>query len=209
LRHLLEHFGVAVGAITGVLAARGKRIDMFGVGVLALVAALGGGTVRDLILRRVDVFWIADSSFVITAIATAVVAFFAGRWLRGGAAAALKALAVADAAALALFTIIGTDKALSHEAGAVNAVVLGVITGVAGGIMRDVLVGEIPLVFRQEIYLYATAAFAGAAAYVALEKLFPGNAAGRWVGLGLILALRLAAIQWRWSLPVFLSEDVT
>ena len=206
MHHLLEHLGVAIGAVSGVLAARGKRIDLFGVIALALVAALGGGTLRDLILRRAEVFWLADASYVITAVVTAVGTFFVGRRVRT-AAVAVKALAVADAGALALFTIIGAAKGLGFEAGAVNAVVRGVVTGVAGGIMRDVLVGEIPLVFRREIYLYATAAFAGAAAFVALERWLPGNRAGRWVGVGTILALRLAAIQWRWSLPEFLSEE--
>jgi uncharacterized membrane protein YeiH len=205
MNHLLEHFGVAVAAISGVLAARGKRVDLFGVVVLALVAALGGGTLRDLVLHKPDVFWIADATYVLTAIATAVAAFFAGRQLR--AETVLKPLAVADAAALALFTILGAAKGLTYGAGPVNAVVLGVVTGVAGGIARDVLVGDIPLVFRPEIYLYATAAFAGAAAFVAIECLWPGGHVARWVGVGGILALRLAAIQWRWSLPVFLSED--
>ena len=203
MHHLFEHFGVIVGAITGVLAARGKRIDLFGVIVLALVAALGGGTLRDLVLRRVDVFWIADSSYVITAVVTATILFFAGRRL----GTAIKPLAIADAFALAFFTVLGAGKALSAGAGNVNAAVLGVITGVAGGIVRDVLVGEIPLVFRQEIYLYATAAFAGAAAFLAGEHFIPSNPVNRWVGVAIILALRLAATQWKWALPLFLHEE--
>jgi uncharacterized membrane protein YeiH len=173
--HLLEHFGVSVGAISGVLAARGKRIDLFGVIVLALVAALGGGTLRDVVLqhRNVGVFWIEDYTYVITAIITGIVAFFVGRRLGHVA----KPLLIADAVALALFTILGTAKGLKFDVGRVNAVVLGVVTGVAGGIVRDVLVGEIPLVFQREIYLYATAAFAGATAYVIVEKLLPGSSA--------------------------------
>jgi uncharacterized membrane protein YeiH len=103
----------------------------------------------------------------------------------------------------AAFTILGAAKALTFHAGSVNAVVLGVMTGVAGGILRDVLVGEIPLVFRQETYFYATAAFAGATVFIVTERWLPGNSAGGFVGAGITLALRFVAIQWKLSLPVF------
>ncbi len=201
----LQHFGVVVGAISGVLAAGGKRIDLFGVIVLGLVAALGGGTLRDVVLGPdlslgcSAVFWIRDSNYVITGIAASVVMFFiARRW-----AMPKKLLAVADAFVLAAFTILGAEKALAFHAGGVNAVVLGVITGVAGGIVRDVLVGEIPLVFQTETYFYATAAFAGAVVFVLLERWLPGNAVGGLVGAGITLALRFIAIRWKLALPVF------
>jgi uncharacterized membrane protein YeiH len=205
--YLLQHFGVAIGAITGVLAAEGKRIDLFGVVVLGLVAALGGGTLRDVALGPEPargtsaVFWIRDSNYVITAMATAIIMFFIAR----RRVMPQKLLAIADAFVLALFAILGAAKALTFQAGSVNAVVLGVITGVAGGILRDVLVGEIPLVFRRETYFYATAAFAGVTVFVLLERWLPDHLANRFVGIGLILALRFTAIQWRLSLPVFKS----
>ena len=203
--YLFQHFGVVVGAISGVLAAGGKRIDLFGVIVLGLVTALGGGTLRDVVLGPDPtlgcsaVFWIRDSSYVVTGIVASVVMFFiARRWVMPS-----KLLAVADAFVLAAFTILGAAKALTFDAGGVNAVVLGVMTGVAGGILRDVLVGEIPLVFRQETYFYATAAFAGATVFIVLERWLPGNSAGGFVGAGITLALRFVAIQWKLSLPVF------
>jgi uncharacterized membrane protein YeiH len=202
---LLQHFGVVVGAISGVLAAVGKRIDLFGVIVLGLVAALGGGTLRDVVLGPDPlvggsaVFWIHDSNYVLTAIAASVIMFFiARRW-----AMPHKLFAVADAFVLAAFTILGAEKALHFRTGSVNAVVLGVITGVAGGILRDVLVGEIPLVFRVETYFYATAAFAGAVVLVLLERWLPGNAANAFIGAGITLALRLIAIRWKLGLPMF------
>jgi len=126
----LQHFGVVVGAISGVLAAGGKRIDLFGVIVLGLVAALGGGTLRDVVLGPdlslgcSAVFWIRDSNYVITGIAASVVMFFiARRW-----AMPKKLLAVADAFVLAAFTILGAEKALAFHACGVYAFVLGVIT---------------------------------------------------------------------------------
>jgi uncharacterized membrane protein YeiH len=199
--YCFELFGVVVAALSGVLAAGGKRIDLFGVVVLALVTALGGGTVRDLALGVSPVFWINAPHFVVAAAITAVVMFaIAHRWTMPA-----KLFAIADALVLAFFTLTGAAKALQLGAGPVNGVVLGVITGVAGGMLRDVLLGEIPLVFRKETLLYATAAFVGAVVFVVLDGWMPGGAAGRISGAAVTLVLRFAAIQWRLSLPVFKS----
>jgi len=194
----LEHFGVGVSAISGVLAARGKRVDLFGVLVLALVTAFGGGTVRDLLVGDLPVVWIREPSLLLNASLLAIVTFFVRRVRelpRGF-------LLVADAFALALFTIIGTRKGVSLHFTLPVAVLLGVITGVAGGILRDVLTGEVPLVFQPQIYLYATAALAGGTAFVLLNEWQPGQP---WVTMtctGLILALRLTGIRLKLSLPV-------
>jgi len=129
MQALLEHFGVAVGAITGALAARGKRVDLFGVLVLALVAAFGGGTIRDLILGDRPIFWVRDGSFVLTAAAAGFVTFFIAR-LRE---MPRNVLLIADALALAFFTVLGAEKALTFNVAPHIAVAMGVITGVAGG----------------------------------------------------------------------------
>ena len=195
---LQTHFAISVSAISGVLAGSGKRVDLFGVIVLALVTALGGGTLRDVILGR-PVFWLSEAEYVINAVSTAALTFIIIRyWV-----VPPLGLALADAFGLALFTILGTAIGLKAEVGPTNAVVLGVITGVAGGIIRDVLVGEIPLVFRREIYLYATAAVVGATGFVLLERWQTGGAANRWIATSLTLALRLVAMRWKVSLPVF------
>ena len=198
MRYLFEHLGVAVFAITGVLAAKNKRVDLFGVIVLALVTALGGGTVRDLILRT-DPFWMSDTAFVLTASATAAVTFIAAK--RWEPPASL--LLVVDACGLALFTMLGTEKALTFSASNVAAIVLGMITGVAGGMIRDVLTGEVPLVLRAEIYLYATAAFCGAVVFVILVPRTPWRLAAEFSAVAVTLSLRLAAIRWRLRLPEF------
>jgi len=198
LQFIQTHFAVAVSAISGVLAGSGKKVDLFGVIVLGLVTALGGGTVRDVILGR-PVFWLADSDFVINGVITSAITFFIARyWV-----VPQPALALADAFGLALFTVLGAAIGLKAGAGLTNSVVLGVITGVAGGILRDVLVGEIPLVFRREIYLYATAAVVGATAFVLLENRAAGIPVNRLIGIGATLVLRVAAIRWKVSLPVF------
>ena len=194
---LVEHAAIAVSAISGVLAARGKGIDLFGVLVLALVTALGGGTVRDLLLD-VPVVWLLEPSFLVTVTAVALGGFF----LVPVVELPRRALLFADAAALALFTVIGARKGLDHHAAAAVAAALGVVTGVAGGILRDVLLGEIPLVFRPAIHLYATAALAGAVSYVLLAELLPDPTIAMLVGAAVTLGLRLAAIRWRINLPV-------
>jgi uncharacterized membrane protein YeiH len=202
MQYFFEHFAVAVSAISGVLAGKGKRVDLFGVVVLALVTALGGGTIRDLALGSRPVFWIKDPTYIYTGAGFALLAFFVShlRELPN------RLLLIADAFGLALFTQIGLEKSLAMDATQPIAIVLGVVTGVAGGMIRDILVGEIPLVFQQEIYLYATAALIGAALYVALEWFIPAPTTNRLIGIASILVLRLAAIQWKLTLPI-LEED--
>lgn len=195
----LEQLGVAVAAITGVLAARGKRVDLFGVVVLAIVAAFGGGTIRDLALGAVPVFWVGDGNYVLTAVATALVTFVVVRFHEFSN----RALLLADAVALAFFTMVGVKKALIFAAPAPVAVTMGVITGVAGGILRDLLTGEIPYVFRKEIYFYATASLCGAVVFVLINGSFASAQASVLIGASVTLTLRLAAIRWKLALPLF------
>lgn len=195
---VLEHFGIAVAAITGVLAARGKRIDLFGVLVLALVTAYGGGTVRDVLVGDLPPVWLRSPAYLLNATLTALVTFFVVR-LRS---LPERVLLIADAFALALFTMIGVRKGITLDFTPSVAILLGIITGVAGGILRDVLLGEVPLVFRREIHLYATAALGGAALYVGLHAVGIAEEIATTTGVVLTLALRLAGIRWKLSLPL-------
>lgn len=198
-----EHFAVAVCAISGVLAATGRRIDLFGVLVLALVTAVGGGTIRDLCLGVRPVFWVQAPSYLVTATLAAFGTFVVARYWR----LPHKTLLVADAFGLALFTIAGVEKTLLYQPSGGIAVVLGVVTGVAGGLLRDVLRREVPLVFQADTCFYATAAFAGALAYVMLHRLVPDFSGVRYLGMAVILILRLAAMKWNWRLPVFTARQ--
>jgi uncharacterized membrane protein YeiH len=199
----LEHFAVGVAAISGVLAARGKKVDLFGVLVLAFVTALGGGTVRDVVSGDLPVVWIREPMFLLTATSVAMLTFFVRR-LRE---LPVGFLLVADAFALALFTIVGTRKGLALNFAMPVSVLLGVVTGVAGGILRDVLTGEVPLVFKAQIYLYATAALAGAAGFVLLNARWPNHPGVTVSCVSLILALRLLGIWLKISLPVLEGEE--
>lgn len=195
----LEQLGVAVAAITGVLAARGKRVDLFGVMVLAVVTAFGGGTIRDLTLGDSPVFWVRDGNYILTAVAAALVTFVVARFHEFS----VRALLLADAVSLAFFTMIGVKKALIFAAPAPVAVTMGIITGVAGGILRDILTGEIPYVFRKEIYFYATASLCGAVVFVLIHNSLASPQVSVLIGAAVTLSLRLAAIRWKLALPLF------
>jgi uncharacterized membrane protein YeiH len=191
-----EFAGVAVFAISGALAAARKQLDLLGVVVIATVTAIGGGTVRDVLLNRA-VFWIARPSFlyVILGAALATIA-----WTRRFHPPE-RALALADAAGLALFTVSGAQIAEGMDLAGVVVVLMGTLTGVAGGVLRDVLSAEIPLVLRRG-QIYATAAIAGASLYLLLQAVFDRTAAALG-GMACIAILRVGAIAWKWSLPVF------
>lgn len=173
-------------------------MDLFGVLVLALVTSLGGGTLRDIVLS-VPVFWSTDDTFVATAVAAGGLTFAAVRYWHPPH----QFLLIADAFGLAFVAVLGTEKALAHQATPTTAVVLGVVTGVAGGILRDILCGEVPLVFRPETYLYATAAFGGDVVYVLLHRAKFDRQTCLVIAALVILALRAVGLRWKVGLPVF------
>ena len=199
LVYLMGMSAVAVSAITGVLEAGRKRIDLFGVVLVALTSALGGGTIRDLLLAR-PVFWVADQTYLAAAIAAGVATFVLVRLVRLPANLFL----VPDALGLALFTIIGTQAALVYGAPWFVATFLGLVTGVAGGVLRDILCNEVPLVFAGE--LYATASWAGAAVFIALLHAGASGLIASSLAMAVIFLLRIAAIHWHLTLPAFAAK---
>ncbi len=200
LLHILDIFGIAVFAISGALAAGKRRMDLFGVVVLATVTALGGGTLRDIILDVGPVFWVTQPTYLIVAVASAIATFFMVRLF----SLPPRLLAIADAVGLAVFTVLGTEKALAAGMPAVIAVVMGVITGVVGGMIRDVLSGEMPLILRSE--LYATASLCGATILTLTISKLQVREIAVLASLIVTLALRLSAIKWKISLPL-MSRD--
>ena len=198
----IEYFAVAVCAITAVLAAEGKGMDLFGVMVLALVTAVGGGTIRDLCLGVRPLFWIEQPMYLWTALIAAVMTFVVVRFTHPPH----RLLAIADAFGLALFGIVGTEKALALGTPGIVAILLGIVTGVAGGILRDVLRAELPWVFKPEVNLYATAVFVGATVFVLLREWLPPSESHRYIGMAVILVMRLAAMRWKLRVPTFRSH---
>ena len=198
LARVLDLVGIGVFAVSGALAAGRKRLDLLGVFVLASVTAIGGGTIRDLLLGRHPLPWLTDASYLGVIVTSVALTFGYVRWRRPP----LASLLVADALGLALFSIGGAQIAENAGLAAAAVVVLGTVTGVGGGVIRDVLSAEIPFVLRRG-NLYASTVIVGIAAYVTLEWLGVPRQPASLTGMALIAAVRLAAIRWELELPVF------
>lgn len=198
LIYLLDLAGVAVFAISGVQVAGQMRMDAFGATVLAAVTAIGGGTIRDTIIGAKPVFWVHDPVYLGVIIATSLLTILlANRTHRMPSIL----LPLADAAGLALFTVLGAQKALAYGTPEVTAVVMGVITGVAGGIIRDLLANRVPMVLQKEIY--ATASVLGGVVYTCALMLDLSNPIAMLLGMAVVFILRMASVYWHVSLPTF------
>ena len=177
-----------------------SEYNLFGALVLALVTALGGGTIRDLILNRDPIFWISDLTYIYVVVATTLVVFLFRRYLSTPG----KILLYADAFGLSIFSVLGAQIALQQGVSGLVAIIMGMLTGVAGGMIRDLFRDEIPLILHREIY--ATAALAGAAVYVVLSEMVAFERINLIIAALVTLGLRLAAMKWNLSLPVFSTE---
>ena len=193
----IEAVGVFAFALSGLLEARRRDMDLVGLFVVALVAAFGGGTLRDLLLDRSPLFWIEHDSYAIAILGLSTL--FALLPATGRLPPVV--LLVADALGLGLFSVAGAGYALEAGTSLFIAALMGTITGTFGGVIRDVLCNELPSLFKQTP-LYATCAFVGCYVYFLLTHLaLPGDLAVWITTLG-ITAFRLAAVRWNWVLPV-------
>lgn len=197
----LDLFGIVVFALSGALMAGRYQLDPFGVVVLAAVTAIGGGTIRDVILDT-PVFWVASPIYLYVILLTAILTII---FIRRPTRIPKRFLLISDAFGLALFAVLGTAKALSLGSSITVAIVMGMITGVAGGMIRDVLCNVIPLILRQEIY--ALAAMLGGMLFIGLQTVGVTENIALIIAITGALALRLAAIYWQVSLPAFNIAD--
>ena len=194
---LLDWLGIAAFAASGALVASRKQMDGGGGGLIAVVTGFGGGTLRDLLLGRTPVFWLARPELLAIAAGCGLIVFFTAHLVESR----FRLLLWVDALGLALYAVVGAEIALLAGADPWAAVLLGVVTATTGGILRDVICDELPLILRREIYL--TAAAAGATTFVALraEGVWrePAMAAGFLAAFG----LRAVALLRGWSLPAY------
>ena len=198
----LEFIGTFAGAVSGVRLASVKRFDWFGASVIGLITAVGGGTLRDM-LMRVEPFWMSDPFYVATTgLAVLGVGLFGRRFISGQIT-----WFIFDTISISLFMMIGVQKAIIFGYNSWwCAILLGVVTAVFGGIIRDICINEVPLIFRKE--LYAMACAAGGVLYFVLPYAGVENIYVRSVsGMALIFAIRALAIKYHLGVPVFTGRD--
>ncbi|WP_307872809.1 trimeric intracellular cation channel family protein [Paractinoplanes ovalisporus] len=188
--------GVAVFAASGASAGVAKRLDLFGIAFVGFIAALGGGILRDLVIGAVPPLAFADWRYAVTAVAASLAVF----WLHPRLARWRRPVLLLDAAGLGLFTVTGTLKALDAGVPAVGACLIGMLTAIGGGLARDLLTGEIPVVLQRDIY--AVAALGGAILVTILRGTDVADPITLSVSALLITGVRLVALYRRWSAPV-------
>jgi uncharacterized membrane protein YeiH len=188
--------GVFVFALSGASAGVAKRLDVFGVVVVGVVSAIGGGVLRDLLIGDTPPFVLRDWRYLaVPTVASVVVFFFHPHLSR-----LRHVVLLSDAAGLGLFVVTGTVKALGAGVPASGACAVGLLTGIGGGVLRDVLTGEIPAVLLREVY--ALAALVGAVTVVVADGLGVEGPASAGVGAALVCGIRVLALLRRWSVPV-------
>jgi len=195
LLYLLDMIGVIACAIAGTLLAQHKGLDIFGCILVAMVNAIGGGTLRDMVLDRHPLFWMTDLNYVIVITVTSLILqiFF---HLYHKIDSALKFF---DAIGLAAFSVIGFKVALTQGMSPLIAVMMGVWTAILGGLLRDIICNEIPLVLQREIYI--TASIAGSVTYLLLQHFGVSAGINEFIMLFVIFAVRMLALKFDWHLP--------
>lgn len=201
---VIEMIGALACAISGIRLAALRRFDWFGAYIVGLVTALGGGTLRDAILCQ-PAFWVADlrfflAYFLVTALGLMIVVVFSRHLVRRE-----RMLLVFDAIGLAMFTVIGIEKALARECAMAVALTMGMLTGAFGGVIRDILLNRVPLIFRKDIY--AMASLLGGIVY---WLMLVCGASAELCAMGcllVIVSIRMLAVKYGWHLPILTSTE--
>ena len=199
LRDFLLYGGTAVFAVTGVLAAARQNMDLMSFAIIGVVTAIGGGTLRDLMLD-VPLFWLADPTWLFVAVGAALATFFFETRFRS----TLRAFLYLDALATAVFTVLAIEKAQALGTGPAVSVVMGVITGIGGGIIRDLLTGQPTILMRRELYM-TPLLLGGILQVAALQSGLMTAAQASMLAVGAMAGARLGAIRWGWAFPDWLT----
>lgn len=194
---IIDILGTISFAVSGAFLAMEKKLDPFGVLVLAFVTAIGGGTLRDILIGNLPVSWMRNETATIVIFSSAIATMIFGRYLRH----LTTTLFLFDALGLGLFTIVGIKLGMEKHFSMGVCIALGTITACFGGVVRDVLLNHIPLLFRKEIY--AMACIAGGIVYFGLLKCSIDGDMVTVLSILFIFIIRLLAVKWKWSLPRF------
>ena len=192
---ILTYVAVIASAISGALEARKHQMDIVGATTIAFVNAFGGGTLRDMLLGRTPVFWVNDPWLTITTFVFAILTFYRFETF------SKRLLIFADAMGLSIFSILGATYALQINISPIVAIIMGVVTGIFGGVLRDVLSNRIPSVFRQSTELYATCSFIGTSLFIVLNALQVNTLLASLAGAATVFILRLFAVGFKVTLP--------
>src|SRR5680860_468459 len=192
---IIDLLGTIAFAISGVLVAMEKKLDMFGVLIIAFVTAVGGGTLRDLLIGSTPVFWMRDYTYISIIIGTVIFAVLFAKHLHNFR----KTLLLFDAIGIGLFTMVGVEKGLAYDLLPIMCIALGTITACFGGVIRDILCNQIPAVFSKEIY--ATPCILGGIIYFVLMRLPFEDAYAYSIAITVIIVVRLLALRFGISLP--------
>jgi uncharacterized membrane protein YeiH len=191
---VLDSIGIVAFAITGALVASRKEMDIVGFALLGTVTGIGGGTIRDLLLGA-PVFWVGKPGYLVACVVVSALVFSTAHLLESR----FRVLLWLDAVGMALFAVVGAEIASLAGANGIVAITMGVITATFGGIIRDLLGGEVPIILSREIY--ASAALAGAASFVVLMTLVASRELALGVSFAVAFMIRAAALEFGWSLP--------
>jgi len=191
----LEILGTFAFAVSGAFAAMERKLDPFGVIIISFVTAIGGGTIRDILIGDLPVSWLMNSTGISVIIVSALASLLFTPTLRKLS----NLLLIFDAAGLGLFTLIGIEKGITHNFSPGICIALGTITGSFGGVLRDVLLTNVPMIFQKEIY--ASACILGGSVYFLMIYLSVDIAITQVVVIVLIVTIRLLAVRLKWSLP--------
>jgi uncharacterized membrane protein YeiH len=201
IQYILEVVGTGFFAISGALAANDKtEPDWFGASFIGFITAIGGGSLRDILLGSYPLVWVSDLNFVYAIFAGVVLASTFFKIL----IRLRKTFFLFDTVGIAMFTIVGTEKALSHGVNPVIAAIMGMFSAVMGGVIRDVLTNEIPIIFKKEIY--ATACLAGAILYLTFDHFGLERNCNFILSSLVIISIRLIAVKKNLSLPKFIKD---
>lgn len=195
LLYILELIGTYFFAVSGALAVQDREHDIFGAGFTGFVTAIGGGSLRDVLLGSYPLAWIADAGYLYAIFAGILSAVFFFKYM----SKLRKTLFLFDTLGIALFTVLGVEKALSLGVRVEIAAIMGMFSAVMGGVLRDSLTNAIPVLFRKEIY--ATACLAGAVVYLIFHHFGMGRDLNLLISLLLIIVIRLVAVKYKLSLP--------
>ena len=195
LQYGLELVGTFVFAISGALAIREREHDMFGAGFTGFITAIGGGTLRDILLDSYPLVWIGDVWFLYAIFAGILAAFIFPNYL----SQLRRTFFLFDTLGIAFFTVLGVEKALSLGVRPEIAAIMGMFSAVMGGVIRDTLTNEIPILFRKEVY--ASACLAGAIVYLVLNYFLVPRDINLLISVSVIIAIRMIAMKYKLSLP--------